>query len=336
MKRFSKIFTITAGVMTLGLLLANLVGSAPIVSADGTGQIEGGAAVYQVKNLTESGAYGDNVSAKACEELQYGIRLHNSGFVAVNNINVKVDLPSSASTSNTSTMTATYTDGIVPSTTDTTAVAFANAQSISFTDDSTTLFDGNGNAVKTFTGHDIIGNGLSLGSLNGSTTEYLTFQAKVNCPTPPPAPVYTCDELNLTAGDNRTVKLTVFNTTAKNGATFKDAVIDWGDSSSQLTTANVVGQTHQYTKDGTYTVAATAHFTVNGQDVTASGPSCEKVVTFSSTTPPTVTPPASTPPTQTPPTTLVNTGPGSVAAIFAAATVAGTVAYRRLLARRLS
>jgi len=50
-------------------------------------------------------------------------------------------------------------------------------------------------------------------------------------------------------------------------------------------------------------------------------------------TPP-VTPPT-TPATPAAPTALVNTGPGSVAAIFAAATAAGTVLYRRMLTHRL-
>lgn len=54
------------------------------------------------------------------------------------------------------------------------------------------------------------------------------------------------------------------------------------------------------------------------------------------TTPPPVTPP-STP--QTPPaapTQLVNTGPGSAAAIFGGVTAAGALAYRLVLGRRLS
>lgn len=54
-------------------------------------------------------------------------------------------------------------------------------------------------------------------------------------------------------------------------------------------------------------------------------------------TPP-VTPPSTPPatPGQPTPTALVNTGPGSVAAIFAAATAVGAIVYRRLLTRRLS
>lgn len=50
---------------------------------------------------------------------------------------------------------------------------------------------------------------------------------------------------------------------------------------------------------------------------------------------PPVTPPT-TPPTTPAPTQLVNTGPGSDAAIFLAATVIGTLGYRRYISRRLS
>jgi hypothetical protein len=148
---------------------------------------------------------------------------------------------------------------------------------------------------------------------------------------PPVTPAYSCDAFNITADVNRTVKVSTFATTATNGAVFKNAVINWGDNSTPLTTNNVVGQTHQYAKDGTYTISATAHFTVNGQDVTAGGPNCQKQVTFKGETPPTVTPP-----TTTPPSTLVNTGPGEVAALFAVATIGGAIAHRWMLGRRLS
>jgi len=178
----------------------------------------------------------------------------------------------------------------------------------------------------------------------------IVFEAKlVGKPTPPPQnPVFTCDAFNITADVNRSVKVSTFATTATNGAVFKNAVVNWGDNSSPLVSANIVGQAHQYAKDGTYTITATAHFTVNGEDVTASGANCAKSVTFSSTTPPKVTPPPVTPPTVTPPTTpaapaapaaptaLVNTGPGSVAGLFAATTAIGAMAYRWMLSRRLS
>lgn len=138
----------------------------------------------------------------------------------------------------------------------------------------------------------------------------------------PNQPVYSCDLFDLTAGENRTVTASNFKFTATNGATFKQAVINWGDNSTQLTTNNVVGQTHQFAKDGTYTVRVTAFFTVNGQEVSATGANCAKTVTFTNGTP------------VTPPTTLVNTGAGDMLGIFAAVTVAGAFTRSFVLARR--
>jgi hypothetical protein len=235
MKSLSK-FAVASGLTTVAVAAFMLM---PIASADGTGQIEGGTGVYEVKNLTENTAYGQSTSAKACEELEYSIRLHNSGYVAVNNINVAATLSSTAGTSNTSTMTATYTDGVVPSTTATATVNLSSAQSISYENGTTNLYDGNGNLVKTLN-DGVTTSGVSLGSLNGSTTEYVNFKAKVNCPTPPVTP------------------------------------------------------------------------------------------------PTTPTTPTTTTTTPAAPTTLVNTGPGSVAAIFVAAVLAGSLGYRAYLSRRLA
>lgn len=192
----------------------------------------------------------------------------------------------------------------------------------------------------------IVGGGTYLGDIHGcfDYSGYVTLKVKVHMPsTPPPVtPAYKCDLLDITAGKDRKVTISNFNTTATNGAVFKNAVIDWGDNSSRLTIANPVGQTHQYAKDGTYIVSAVAHFTVNGEDVTSNGPACQKQVTFTPNQPPEVTPP--TPPT-TPPTTptspstpteLVNTGAGSMAGLFAATVIAGIVGFRAYLSRRLS
>jgi uncharacterized repeat protein (TIGR01451 family) len=140
-------------------------------------------------------------------------------------------------------------------------------------------------------------------------------------------PTYSCDLLDVTSGENRTVSISQFKTTATNGATFKQAVINWGDNSQKLTTNKPVGQTHQYAADGTYTVSAVAHFTVNGKDVTADGTQCTKQVTFRANTPGT--------PSNPTPTTLVKTGPSDVAAVFAATSVAGVAAYNVFTKRRL-
>jgi len=147
--------------------------------------------------------------------------------------------------------------------------------------------------------------------------------------TPPPA--YSCDMFDVTATVDRSVKVSEFKTATSNGAVFKNAVINWGDNSRNTTTANPIGETHQYAEDGTYTITATAVFTVNDREVTATSANCTKQVTFKNNVPPVVTPPA-TPQT---PTSLVNTGPGTVAGLFGLATVAGAFIRRRMLSRHL-
>ena len=128
------------------------------------------------------------------------------------------------------------------------------------------------------------------------------------------APSYRCDLLNITRGANRTVTISEFKTTATNGATFKDVTINWGDKETSLFT-NPVGKNHQYKNDGTYTIVATARFTVDGQDKTATSSACTEQVTFS---------PKPTTPT---PSKLPNTGAGEVVSLFGATTALGAVAH---------
>lgn len=160
----------------------------------------------------------------------------------------------------------------------------------------------------------------------------------------------TCNTLGIAQDDNHSVNITTFQTTA-NGATFTGADINWGDGTSANGVSTVVGQTHQYSGDGPFTISAVAHFTVNGQDVTADGPSCQKQVSFTTPAPPPVAPPPETPPsppsppapapptpetpTPAPPSSLVNTGAGNVIGLFSAATIFGTLSYRFFLSRRL-
>lgn len=180
-----------------------------------------------------------------------------------------------------------------------------------------------------------------------------------------PAPQITamCDLLTVTATEDRKVTINQFKFTAVN-ASFKNLVVNWGDSNSDTFTDSkgVVGQTHQLPgSPNQFEIMATANFVdINGQPIRSTNGNCAQIVKFIPNRPPTIinvctgdtsnvnTGVASqggncstntvttTSSNQTPPTTLVNTGPGSVVAIFAAATAAGTVAYRRLLARRLS
>jgi hypothetical protein len=337
-----KITSKLSGAAATLLILGSIGFSASQAVAFSDGQIEGGD-IYRVEDLTTNSGFANPATANACDTLEYRARLYNPGSATLNNVNVQALVSNEKLTSNTSTLDATASNADPANTYAFATVNLSSAQTLSYVAGSTQLLDQNDNPISNLSdGITISGTGVNIGNLGPSVIEFVQFQEKVSCPTPPPppTPTYTCNDLELTAEDNRTVKISTFTTTATNGASFKNAVITWGDSSSALTTANVVGQTHQYAADGTYTVSATAHFTVNGQDVTAGGPQCQKQVTFSSTTPPQVTPPPSTPPPPaTPPaapTALVNTGPGSVIGLFAAATAAGTVLYRRMLSRRLS
>lgn len=105
-------------------------------------------------------------------------------------------------------------------------------------------------------------------------------------PPPPPAPTYSCDLLNLRTDSGKKVYVTEFKTSAANGAAYTKAVINWGDGQTSTVTNNAVGTEHTFASDGTYTVAATAYFTVNGSQVTATSPGCTKIVTFKPAPPP--------------------------------------------------
>jgi len=211
-----------------------VAGLAAPVFADSPGQI-GSGDIYRVANLTQKTDFADSTKANACDELEYKVRLHNSRFGQVTNIVAKTTLPSGKTS--VSNMTVNYqSDGPVTSVSDTATVSFGSAQTISYEAGSTQLLDGDNNVIKSLS-DGIVGSGVNVGTLAGSTTEFVQFKAKVNCPTTPP-----------------------------------------------------------------------------------------------------VTPPTTTTTTSTPaaPTTLVNTGAGSVAGIFAAAVAFGAVAYRVVLSRRLS
>lgn len=159
----------------------------------------------------------------------------------------------------------------------------------------------------------------------------------------PQKPVYSCDLLSVTKGDNRTVTASV-SYTAQGGATFKMVTLDWGDGSTALTTDKTTAN-YTYAKDGTYNITAKVLFSVDGKDVyAADNANCAKSVTF--TTTPSCTPgtdkectptceTGSTAAECTPPV-LPNTGAGSVIGIFAGVVVASTVGYRLFLGRQLS
>lgn len=123
----------------------------------------------------------------------------------------------------------------------------------------------------------------------------------------------------------------------------KKGSVSYESGSSQLLDGNnnVIKALPDGITDGgvnTGTLAgSTAEFVTFKAKVTCAPtpPPCETNCTPKPPVTPPVTPPTTTTTTTTP-TTLVNTGPGDVIGAFAAATVAGTFAYRLYLSRRLA
>lgn len=183
-----------------------------------------------------------------------------------------------------------------------------------------------------------IGTNLLDGNVWGCWEQRVWMSLKVEVEAVTPAPATAkCELFTLTTGDNRKVIADQFKTSQTGGATLKSVTINWGDNTA-VTTINdvnqVKGTTHQYASNGSYTVTAVATFAVpNAADITSGGQGtlCIQQVNFVGGQPPAVT---TTVPTT--PTTLVNTGAGSIAALFGAVTLAGAVAHRWMLGRKLA
>lgn len=336
---------ITKSVAVMAALPILAISSSAFAGTGGVGQIEQGD-IYRSMDVTTNSAFADNTTASCGDTVAFRVRIHNGGPATLTNVKVAATLDQSSSTTSHGSQVSLSADNNLHNAvvTANTGVQTASATTASYVSGSTELLNysvtpGNENVIANLP-DGILNGGINIGSIGPLTsdTEEVQFEAKLNCPTPTP-PVYTCDELDLTAAEDQSVKLTTFKTTAQNGASFTNATIDWGDNSGQLTTANVVGQSHTYANSGTYTVVATANFSVNGATKSVTSEACQKQITFAPNTPPVVTPPTTPLPPATPPaapTALVNTGAGNVVGIFAAVTVAAAAAYRFVISRRLS
>jgi len=324
MSRFSKLAAVLAAVPVLAF--------AASVSADVPGQLQGGPDTYLVKNLTKKTAYAATASATACnDEVEYSVQLHNANSAKLSSIVVSATLP--AGTTSKSALVATPASGSATGTSGSVTVTIGANQTLTYETGSTRLYDGSAKLIKTLPDGITTKNGVNVGDLLGTTTEFVNFTAKVTCaPTPPVTPTYSCD-LHAVA-DNATRKVTVdrFTTAQTGGATFQNAVIDWGDKAKTNPLTTLVGQTHPYAADGTYKIVATANFSVDGVAKTAT---CAQTVTFSTPTPP-VTPPVTPPATPAPTQQLPNTGAGDTIGMFAAVMAVSTLGYRLFLSRKLS
>jgi len=299
MIRFSKL------VAALAVLPVLAVASPAL--ADSPGQLTSGADTYVVKNVTQNGSYGYSTSAACNDEVQYSVRLHNAAYGGLTNVVVSANLVNGK-------MTAVPAEGASQGTNGSVAVSLPTNGSLAFQSGSTKLYDSNGNVIKSLV-DGITTNGVNVGNITGSTTEFVIFKAKVACP-PVSKPVYSCDELTITNTGTRSYSFTV-KATAKDGATITGYGFDFGDATTLNTTVN--NATHTYAKDGTYTTKATVKFNIDNSQFTSA---CSKTITVS--TPTTPTPPPTTP---APPATIPNTGAGDVLGIFAGASALGTAGH---------
>ncbi len=176
-------FTKVAAAVAVAPMLAF---SAPVF-ADSPGQLGGGTGTYQVKNVTQSSAYSSTASAKACGDvMQFSVRLHNTEFGKLSNIVVKATLPAQTAGAVASTVTATPDAGATTGMSANVSVnGLTDGQSLAYVNGSTKLYTGDFKTAQPLSDGVVSAAGLNVGDLNGSTTEFVNFQAKVECVTPP-------------------------------------------------------------------------------------------------------------------------------------------------------
>lgn len=166
----------------------------------------------------------------------------------------------------------------------------------------------------------------------GNTAPSAACTKKVTVVQQPSQPTFSCDALDVTKVSGRQVKYTA-RASAAGGAEIKWYSFNFGDGTTEFMTDQNTAE-HTYAKDGQFTTRVKVGVMVDNALRIVESDKCAAVVNFtsSSPTPTTTTPPAAI---SGKPTSLVNAGPGSVAAIFGAVTAAGAVAHRILLGRRL-
>ena len=171
----SKVTNIAAGLAVVPVLAF----AAPVF-ADSPGDLAGGADIYQVRNVTQNGNYSSAVNAACGETVKYSVKLSNTDFGALSDVTVKASLTSGEmnATAKTSDNGTTTTSGKV-------TVTLPAKASLGYQTGTTKLYTVDGQLIKDLA-DGVTTDGVNAGTLNGSTREFLQFQAKVNCETTPP------------------------------------------------------------------------------------------------------------------------------------------------------
>lgn len=167
-------------------LIAAAVAVAPTLAfaapvfADSPGQLSNSADFYKVKNETKNGSYGSSTTATCGDVVKYSVMIANSEFGMLSNVTVKTTLAGATTVSATNAANQpTSVSGNVSVNVD--------KGSLQYVAGSTKNLSEGGSLIKTLA-DGITTGGVNKGNLNGSTAEFVQFQAKVVCETTPTTP----------------------------------------------------------------------------------------------------------------------------------------------------
>lgn len=172
MKKFALVAAALAVAPSLAL-------AAPVF-ADSPGQLASGPDLYQVRNVTKNGSYSSSANATCGDVVKYSIKLANSEFGLLTNVTVKAALSGSmtASATNAANQTTSVSGNVTVN---------VDKGNLVYVPGSTVNLNVSGGHIKNLP-DGITAGGVNKGNLNGSTREFVQFQAKVECPTTPTTP----------------------------------------------------------------------------------------------------------------------------------------------------
>jgi len=278
----------------LAIAALPIFGFATPVFADSPGQLASGPDLYQVRNVTQNGAYGSSVSAQCNETIKFSVKLANSEYGQLDNVTVKASLTSGS-------MTASATNAASQPTSATGNVTVNLAKgSLVYITGSTKNLDVNGTLIKTLP-DGVTTTGVNKGTLKGSTREFVQFEAKVHCETPPPVTITVCELA--------TKKIVTINENAFDPAKYSKNLADCAPTPPQPGNITVC-------EISTKKIITIKETDFNDQKYTKDLAKCA------------VTPVA-------PPTSIPNTGAGAVMGIAAAVSAIGAIAHRVWTVRRM-